>query len=398
MIKMETIEDCDSGWDDRDLGEDTIELCEFLLEKHPRDNYGRILLNYLEVDEVCNYERPDFDHRGIYLNPYDHGPLYTDLRICMEDAKAAVLAIEDKSKRERLISHWNVICGEKDFQAGLMFVIQKHHVYYDDIDFTSMGYDHHGDPKWLSAFVISDRIEPERCIVLPSECYPEVDAIMSFLCSSILITDSSGNKKIPSEEFVDTHLGMFIYLEPYIDVEVYVDWVLESICNLPESILRTELSEAFESLFANGGISRSECLEHMELWVRQHTDLPADVRCDIEIYPYIQTTVLDHFEIKPAENPRSDAKTKAWVGAVKLRDGFQCKRCGSNERLNAHHILPICTDPELAYDINNGITLCESCHNAFHSKYGNSSIGHYECYEFLKNQDSGSSIDNQVTA
>lgn len=50
------------------------------------------------------------------------------------------------------------------------------------------------------------------------------------------------------------------------------------------------------------------------------------------------------------------------------RDNFKCI-CGSKEKLNAHHIIPIYADNTKIMDINNLITLCESCHKYIHSNH-----------------------------
>ena len=52
---------------------------------------------------------------------------------------------------------------------------------------------------------------------------------------------------------------------------------------------------------------------------------------------------------------------KQWALDVKERDNFACVICGSNLRLNSHHILPReLHDTKL--DISNGITLCVKHH------------------------------------
>lgn len=57
---------------------------------------------------------------------------------------------------------------------------------------------------------------------------------------------------------------------------------------------------------------------------------------------------------------------KDWRKAVYIRDNFACVLCKASAddgvRLNADHIKPWAYFPELRADVNNGRTLCVSCH------------------------------------
>lgn len=58
-----------------------------------------------------------------------------------------------------------------------------------------------------------------------------------------------------------------------------------------------------------------------------------------------------------------------WRKKVFERDNYTCKKCGDDTggNLNAHHILRKALYPHLVFDVNNGITLCEPCHDkTFH--------------------------------
>ena len=65
---------------------------------------------------------------------------------------------------------------------------------------------------------------------------------------------------------------------------------------------------------------------------------------------------------------RRSRKYAEWRKAVFVRDNYTCQKCGARSsagnrvRLNADHIKPFAFYPELRFDVNNGRTLCESCH------------------------------------
>ena len=55
-----------------------------------------------------------------------------------------------------------------------------------------------------------------------------------------------------------------------------------------------------------------------------------------------------------------------WAKTVKDLDNWKCAFCGDESRLEAHHIRQKTLSPELETDLENGITLCHSCHYAAH--------------------------------
>jgi len=60
-----------------------------------------------------------------------------------------------------------------------------------------------------------------------------------------------------------------------------------------------------------------------------------------------------------------------WVEEVKERDNYTCQICGKaitdvgSKNIHAHHIKPKKEYPELMYELNNGITLCQGCHKKY---------------------------------
>jgi hypothetical protein len=53
---------------------------------------------------------------------------------------------------------------------------------------------------------------------------------------------------------------------------------------------------------------------------------------------------------------------RLWRKAVLERDGNMCVWCKSKSNLEADHIKPFSTHPELRFAIDNGRTLCQQCH------------------------------------
>lgn len=71
-------------------------------------------------------------------------------------------------------------------------------------------------------------------------------------------------------------------------------------------------------------------------------------------------------------NPRRrhrNSKQASWARKVISRDLASCRQCGtSGVELQAHHIKPYQTHPELRWELDNGLTLCAPCHWQEHAK------------------------------
>jgi ribosomal protein L39E len=67
---------------------------------------------------------------------------------------------------------------------------------------------------------------------------------------------------------------------------------------------------------------------------------------------------------------RNSHEYRKWRNSVLKRDEKICRKCGSNNKLNAHHINSFSENKDLIFETNNGITLCNVCHNNFHKMYG----------------------------
>jgi hypothetical protein len=75
------------------------------------------------------------------------------------------------------------------------------------------------------------------------------------------------------------------------------------------------------------------------------------------------------WEPRTNRQERNNRKYSEWRTIVFERDNYTCQRCEQRGgELNAHHIKSFSKHKELRYDIDNGITLCKTCHKKEHTK------------------------------
>ena len=74
--------------------------------------------------------------------------------------------------------------------------------------------------------------------------------------------------------------------------------------------------------------------------------------------------IKDRTKVKSRARP----EMTSWKNFVFNRDKFTCNHCQKvGGKLHAHHKAPYSLFPELRWELNNGMTLCESCHKKLHA-------------------------------
>jgi len=101
---------------------------------------------------------------------------------------------------------------------------------------------------------------------------------------------------------------------------------------------------------------------------------PETGRDEINILPTEKAALKYYARIKNKTQDRRNApEYKDWRKAVYIRDDYTCQKCGTKGgQLNAHHIKSYIAHKDLRLSLENGVTLCISCHKAEHKKRGRS--------------------------
>jgi hypothetical protein len=99
------------------------------------------------------------------------------------------------------------------------------------------------------------------------------------------------------------------------------------------------------------------------------------------IQKYALAMLLDYYmpvwrEIVGIENlcgivDRNSKEVRQWRKEVLKRDNYKCVHCGSEENIQAHHIIEWSEFKETRTTVDNGITLCAECHAKKHEKISN---------------------------
>lgn len=84
---------------------------------------------------------------------------------------------------------------------------------------------------------------------------------------------------------------------------------------------------------------------------------------------FCSRTCSNRSRVNGSRVERTGALYRRWRLAVLDRDDHTCRGCGkAGGRLHAHHVQEFASNPDLRLDVDNGLTLCPSCHSWIHQR------------------------------
>ncbi len=84
---------------------------------------------------------------------------------------------------------------------------------------------------------------------------------------------------------------------------------------------------------------------------------------------------------------RQSVEGKAWTYDILSKSSFTCTKCSQRGgKLHAHHLNGFNLFPDLRFDLDNGVCLCESCHDKFHEVYGKGNNTKDQFNEWIKSK------------
>lgn len=102
----------------------------------------------------------------------------------------------------------------------------------------------------------------------------------------------------------------------------------------------------------------------------------------------LSTKEWTDYDISENQRDRKSGKYIDWRKHVYERDNYRCQNCFCNSHdINAHHIENYSSQKELRFVVENGICLCENCHNLFHTTFGRHNNNEIQLQSFIDNFD-----------
>jgi len=126
---------------------------------------------------------------------------------------------------------------------------------------------------------------------------------------------------------------------------------------------REKMREAKKRFYDNGGVNPNKG-KHLSDEVRRKISDTNREKFKKEMS--LRGEPVDESYSSETKRLRTSVEYRIWREGVFQRDGYACIWCGHEHDLEADHIQLWSTHPELRFSIDNGRTLCRSCHQRRH--------------------------------
>lgn len=239
------------------------------------------------------------------------------------------------------------------------------------------------------------------------ECNVSHNTIETYL-KKFGIRKTNANPKLPTkEELIDLHINRGIGI--YSIAKLYPDVGADTIKRLMDGyeINTLSASELHKKWWSDSKNKELMSEIRHRLWRDEDYCKKTSVHlCDKEAirdrsikysatHQGISPSEWDGFVTPERIRLRQSAEYEKWRTSVFERDNYRCQCCGARNGnghkviLHAHHIECFANNPDLRFDINNGITLCYDCHDiraegSFHNIYGVRNNNQSQLEEYLR--------------
>ena len=128
------------------------------------------------------------------------------------------------------------------------------------------------------------------------------------------------------------------------------------------------------------GRKRPDVLNNPQIFKKGHIPWNKDRKMTLEHKqklkkPHLKSRGINHYRWKGGitslyQKIRMSDQYKKWTFNIYKRDNFICQICFikcQSKNIVAHHLQSFSEFPELRFSVDNGITLCRSCHLKVHN-------------------------------
>lgn len=180
---------------------------------------------------------------------------------------------------------------------------------------------------------------------------------------------------------------------PNCTMEKYKEMKRSSLKEVKEYIRKNDLPvELLSKKYTNAKqLLKFKCLKCNEIFNKRYDNLKSGQLCTTcgikkrsgTNHPLYNPFLTDE-ERNKSRILRYGKKYQNWCYEVHKKHKFSCKVCNTNRNIVAHHLYSYSSHENIRLEVNNGVTLCQKHHIAFHKQFGYRNNTKEQFEEYMK--------------